>query len=77
MYDGFRYEIEEKYTQTVALWSRPVTARLDMGPLAAVLNKLEVGLPEVRAVCEGETRGGQSGGSPKRLAVGSNGGLCF
>jgi hypothetical protein len=60
MYDGFRYEVEEKYTQTVAYWSRPVTARLDMGPLAAALNKLEAGLPEVGG------GGGRANGRPRK-----------
>ncbi len=41
MYDDNRYEVECKYTQTVALTSRPVTARLDMAPLAAALNAME------------------------------------
>lgn len=47
MYDDNRYEVECKYTQTVVVASRPVVARLDMGPLAAVLNKLEDGLDKV------------------------------
>jgi hypothetical protein len=41
MYDDNRYEVEEKYTQFVDLNSRPVWPRLDMHPLAALLNKLE------------------------------------
>jgi hypothetical protein len=48
VYDDGRYEVESKYTQTVAVWSRAVTPRLDLGPLAALLNRLEAGrLPEV------------------------------
>lgn len=41
MYDDNRYELECKYTQFVHLTSRPVWPRLDMAPLAAVLNQLE------------------------------------
>jgi hypothetical protein len=41
IYAGNRYEIECKYTQTVNYTSRPVTPRLDLGPLAALLNSLE------------------------------------
>lgn len=39
---GWGYEVEEKYTQFVNLWSRPVTARLDMTPLATFLNKVDL-----------------------------------
>jgi hypothetical protein len=42
MYDDNRYELECKYTQFVTLTSRPVWPRLDMAPLAAVLNQLEM-----------------------------------
>lgn len=38
---GWRYEVEEKYTQFVNVWSRSVTARLDMTPLAAFLNEVD------------------------------------
>lgn len=41
MYDDNRYELECKYTQAVAVHSRPVTARLDLAPLARALNRLE------------------------------------
>eukprot|EP00882_Tetradesmus_deserticola_P003737 GHRQ01003952.1.p1 GENE.GHRQ01003952.1~~GHRQ01003952.1.p1 ORF type:complete len:434 (+),score=147.57 GHRQ01003952.1:516-1817(+) len=41
MYDDNRYEVEAKYTQFVQLVSRPTWPRLDMAPLAAVLNKFE------------------------------------
>jgi hypothetical protein len=41
MYDDNRYEVESKYTQFISLTSRPVWPRLDMAPLAAVLNQLE------------------------------------
>lgn len=41
MYDDNRYEVECKYTQYVNLSSRPTWPRLDMAPLAAVLNKFE------------------------------------
>jgi len=41
MYDDNRYEVEAKYTQFITLTSRPVWPRLDMTPLAAVLNQLE------------------------------------
>lgn len=41
MYDDNRYEVECKYTQAVAVHSRPVTARLDLAPLARALNRLE------------------------------------
>lgn len=44
MYDGHRYEVECKYTQFVEFTSRPVWPRLDMTPLAAVLNTMEVDL---------------------------------
>ncbi len=54
MYDDQRYEIECKYTQTVAVASRPVQPRLDMGPLAALLNQLETGMPQVRGREAGE-----------------------
>ena len=43
MYEGQRYEVEEKYTQFVNVHSRKVQARLDMGPLSAVLNEADVG----------------------------------
>ena len=35
-------ELESKYTQFVVVHSRPVWPRLDFGPLARVLNALEV-----------------------------------
>jgi len=38
---GWWYEVEEKYTQFINLWSRPVTARLDMTPLASFLNEVD------------------------------------
>jgi hypothetical protein len=41
VYDDNRYEVEAKYTQFITLASRPVWPRLDMTPLAAVLNQLE------------------------------------
>ena len=41
-----RYELECKYTQFVQLHSRSVVARLDLTPLATVLNSMEEGLPE-------------------------------
>ena len=41
MYDGQRYEVECKYYQFVITSSRPVWPRLDMGPLAALLNQME------------------------------------
>lgn len=41
LYDDNRYEVEEKYTQFINLTSRPVWPRLDMRPLAALLNKFE------------------------------------
>lgn len=41
MYDDNRYEVECKYTQFVNILSRPTWPRLDLGPLAAVLNKFE------------------------------------
>lgn len=40
-FSGWRYEVEEKYTQFVNVWSRPVTARLDMTPLASFLNEID------------------------------------
>eukprot|EP00798_Chlamydomonas_sp_ICE-L_P000839 gene839-33570_t len=43
MYDNNRYEVESKYTQFVSLNSRPVYPRLDMTPLANLLNTLEQG----------------------------------
>lgn len=39
--DTRQYEVEEKYTQFVNVHSRPVQARLDMGPLAAALNRID------------------------------------
>jgi hypothetical protein len=39
--NGWKYEVEEKYTQFVNVWSRLVTARLDMTPLASFLNKID------------------------------------
>jgi hypothetical protein len=41
MFDDNRYEIEAKYTQFITVASRPVWPRLEMAPLAAVLNQLE------------------------------------
>ncbi|KXZ54901.1 hypothetical protein GPECTOR_4g973 [Gonium pectorale] len=41
MYDGQRYEVESKYTQFVNVFSRPVWPRIDMAPLARVLNAME------------------------------------
>ncbi|KAI8474832.1 MAG: hypothetical protein J3K34DRAFT_406742 [Monoraphidium minutum] len=46
IYDDHRYEVECKYTQTVSVTSRPVTPRLDMAPLAEVLNRLETDMPQ-------------------------------
>lgn len=46
VYDDHRYELECKYTQTVVLASRAVAPRLDMAPLAALLNQLETGMPQ-------------------------------
>ena len=43
LYPGQRYEVESRYTQFVNLHSRPVTARLDLGPLAELLNVVDVG----------------------------------
>lgn len=43
VYDGRRYELESKYTQFVNVHSRAVVARLDLGPLAALLNDIDVG----------------------------------
>ncbi len=43
LYPGQRYEVESRYTQFVNLHSRPVTARLDLGPLAELLNAVDVG----------------------------------
>ncbi|KAG2498182.1 hypothetical protein HYH03_003937 [Edaphochlamys debaryana] len=41
MYGGQRYELESKYTQFVNVWSRPVWPRIDMAPLARVLNRMD------------------------------------
>eukprot|EP00887_Chlorella_sp_A99_P000342 scaffold13.g342.t1 len=41
--EGQRYEVESRYSQFVNLWSRPVWVRLDLGPLAAALNRLDAG----------------------------------
>lgn len=46
LYEGHRYEVEEKYTQFVNVYSRKVHARLEMGPLAALLNDVDVGRKE-------------------------------
>ena len=43
MYGNGRYEVECKYTQFVRVHSRPVAARLDMGRLAAALNRADPG----------------------------------
>jgi len=42
LYDDNRYELEGKFTQCVALSSRPVWPQLDLHPLAALLNKFEL-----------------------------------
>ena len=39
----FAFEVEEKYTQFVNVYSRPVVARLDMTPLAHFLNEVDSG----------------------------------
>ncbi|KAG2435847.1 hypothetical protein HXX76_007042 [Chlamydomonas incerta] len=44
MYDGQRYEVESKYTQFVTTHSRPVWPRIDMAPLARVLNRMDTGV---------------------------------
>eukprot|EP00198_Chlamydomonas_reinhardtii_P002645 XP_001691981.1 predicted protein [Chlamydomonas reinhardtii] len=44
MYDGQRYELESKYTQFVTTASRPVWPRIDMAPLARVLNRMDAGV---------------------------------
>ncbi|EFJ41453.1 hypothetical protein VOLCADRAFT_107660 [Volvox carteri f. nagariensis] len=41
VYDNQRYELECKYTQFVSCYSRPVWPRVDLGPLARLLNMLE------------------------------------
>ncbi|GIL55153.1 hypothetical protein Vafri_10748 [Volvox africanus] len=41
MYDNQCYELESKYTQFVSCRSRPVWPRVDMGPLARLLNRME------------------------------------
>ncbi|GLC41538.1 hypothetical protein PLESTM_001212500 [Pleodorina starrii] len=41
MYDNQRYELESKYTQFICCHSRPVWPRIDMGPLARMLNRME------------------------------------
>jgi hypothetical protein len=70
MYDGSRYEVECKYTQFVQLVSRPVWPRLDMAPLAAVLNTLEASLGSSSAGSgqqqqqQQQQGGGHQGGSP-------------
>lgn len=43
---GNRYEVESRYTQFVSLFSRPVQARLDLGPLAKALNRVDTGREE-------------------------------
>ncbi len=43
IYPGGRYELEQRYTQFVAVWSRPVHARLELGPLADALNEVDGG----------------------------------
>jgi hypothetical protein len=43
LYPGRRYEVESRYTQFVNLHSRPAHARLDLGPLAQLLNMVDVG----------------------------------
>ena len=43
LYGGQRYEFEGKYTQIVSVHSRPVHGRLEMGPLAAALNRADPG----------------------------------
>ena len=40
---GRRYEVECRYSQFVNMHSRPVWARLDLGPLAAALNRVDTG----------------------------------
>ncbi|WIA22309.1 hypothetical protein OEZ85_004625 [Tetradesmus obliquus] len=54
MYDDNRYEVEEKYTQFVQLVSRPTWPRLDLAPLAAVLNKFEAQFAAASAIGEEE-----------------------
>ncbi|WIA42767.1 hypothetical protein OEZ86_008708 [Tetradesmus obliquus] len=54
MYDDNRYEVEEKYTQFVQLVSRPTWPRLDLAPLAAVLNKFEAQFAAAAAIGEEE-----------------------
>ncbi|KAG2451189.1 hypothetical protein HYH02_003796 [Chlamydomonas schloesseri] len=44
MYDNHRYEVESKYTQFVTTHSRPVWPRIDMAPLARVLNRMDAGV---------------------------------
>lgn len=51
-----RYEFELKYTGYVELASRPAKPRLDLGPLATALNKLEG--PRDDASWQGNRRGG-------------------
>jgi len=58
MYNANRYELECKYTQTVNFTSRPVFARLEMAPLAALLNQVET---------EGQEQVGAADGSAERL----------
>lgn len=41
LYEGNRYELEQKYTTWVDIASRPTLPRLDMQPLAIALNILE------------------------------------
>lgn len=48
VYPGGRYELEAKYSQFVALHSRPVHPRLDFAPLAQALNELEGGGTRLR-----------------------------
>ncbi|PRW60398.1 hypothetical protein C2E21_1135 [Chlorella sorokiniana] len=38
-----RYELESRYTQFIDLHSRPVQARLELGPLARALNRIDSG----------------------------------
>ncbi|KAF8057677.1 PAP17 [Scenedesmus sp. PABB004] len=64
MYDDNRYEVECKYTQFVVLASRPTWPRLDMAPLAAVLNRFEcayaAGGPDAAADAAAAAAGGES-----------------
>lgn len=66
MYDDQRYEVECKYSQFVVLPSRPVWPRLDLAPLATLLNTLEARYAAAAAAAAGDDAGaaapGQEGG---------------